>query len=117
MRPIFCVCCVGGDIEDAVLEGLQRRRAAIEASDPDVMVGVGDLDRLRRAERQSIGLPEDDARFRVRLKQVGGQLEALVLVPAFAPEFADDLDVGMSSSAMPQPFDRSTSGVVPFGRG
>ena len=85
----------GGNIEDAVLEGLQRSRIAIEASDPDVMVGIGDLDRLRGAERQRVGLPEDDGRLRVRLKQVGGQLEALVLVPAFAPEFADDLNVGI----------------------
>ena len=85
----------GGDVEDAILEGLQRRRVAIEAGHPDVMIGVGDLNRLRRAERQRIGLPEDDARLRVRLQQVGGQLEAFVLVPAFAPEFADDLDVGI----------------------
>src|ERR1700733_12742590 len=85
----------GGDVEHAVLEGLQRRRVAIEAGHPDVMIGVGDLDRLRRAERQRIGLAEDDGRLRVRLKQVGGQLEAFVLVPTLAPEFADDLDVGI----------------------
>lgn len=36
----------GGDVEHSVLQRCERRRVAVEARDPDLMVGIGDLDRL-----------------------------------------------------------------------
>src|SRR6185369_5184896 len=80
-------------VEYALLQGSEGRRVAVEAGDPDMLVGMRHLDRLSRAKRERVGLAEDQAGIWMGLQQVLGQGEALILVPLLAPKLADDLDI------------------------
>ena len=58
--PCLCVCCVAVTSKTPSFSAFERRDVAVEAGDPDLVAEIGDLDRLRRAERQRVGLAEDD---------------------------------------------------------
>ena len=102
----------GGDVEDAVLQRLERRGVAVEAGEPDFCDGVGHLDRLRRAERERVGLAEDDADVRMGLQHVLHELEALVLAPDVRILLRHDLDARVGSDDL-----RAALHAVDLGRG
>jgi hypothetical protein len=68
-------------VEDALAQRFESRGVAIEAANHDLLRRIGDLDRLRGAEGEAVGLGEHDRNVRICLQHILHDLEAFVLAP------------------------------------
>ena len=88
-----------GGVERAVLHALQTADVAVVTDDPDLVIRLRQLDRLCGAQRDTVGLAEDDRNGRIALQHVLCELVAFVSRPALGPLILRDLDVRASLQA------------------